>query len=113
MDERDEALEYLEDLIPEKVEKTIMEKTGINDFYLDVDESYQQYEDFDGNIKAYITSNNDDSVIGEMEFLIVQKSFTLSELDDLMDASFDDFVDEAKFIGYVIWLKKEKDNASK
>lgn len=112
MQEREEAIEYLEESISKDIRKKIEEKTGINDFYLDVDESYQQYEDFDGNIKAYITSNNDDSVIGEMEFLIVQKSFTLSELDDLMDASFDDFVDEAKFIGYVIWLKKEKDTAS-
>ena len=101
MNERDEALEYLEDLIPENIAKEIIEKAETNEFYLDVDDSYQQYEDFEGNVKANIIAN--DEVIGEIEFLINQKSLTLSDMNEMLDSSFDDFVDNVEIVDYNIF----------
>ena len=101
MQEREEVLEYLEDLIPENIAKEIIEKAETNEFYLDVDDSYQQYEDFQGNVKTNIIAN--DEVIGEIDFLINQKSLTLSDMNEMMDVSFDDFVDIVKIVNYNIF----------
>jgi hypothetical protein len=101
MQEREEVLEYLEDLIPENIAKEIIEKAETNEFYLDVDGSYQQYEDFQGNVKTNIIAN--DEVIGEIDFLINQKSLTLSDMNEMMDVSFDDFVDIVKIVNYNIF----------
>ena len=101
MQERDEVLEYLEDLIPENIAKEIIEKAETNEFYLDVDGSYQQYEDFQGNVKTNIIAN--DEVIGEIDFLINQKSLTLSDMNEMTNASFDDFVDIVKIVNYNIF----------
>ena len=101
MQERDEVLEYLEDLIPENIAKEIIEKAETNEFYLDVDGSYQQYEDFQGNVKTNIIAN--DEVIGEIDFLINQKSLTLSDMNEMMDVSFDDFIDIVKIVNYNIF----------
>lgn len=101
MNERDEALEYLEDLIPENIVKEIIDKAETDEFYLDVDDSYQQYEDFERNVKANIIANDD--VIGEIEFFIIQKSFTLSEMNEMADVSFDELVDNVEIVDYNIF----------
>ena len=101
MNERDEALEYLEDLIPENIVKEIIDKAETDEFYLDVDDSYQQYEDFERNVKANIIANDD--VIGEIEFFIIQKSFTLSEMNEMTDVSFDELVDNVEIVDYNIF----------
>ena len=101
MNERDEALEYLEDLIPENIVKEITDKAETDEFYLDVDDSYQQYEDFERNVKANIIANDD--VIGEIEFFIIQKSFTLSEMNEMADVSFDELVDNVEIVDYNIF----------
>jgi hypothetical protein len=102
MNERNEVLKYLKSLIPDKVSKKIKEKTGGKDFYLKESyTTYKKYKDFNGTIKFFIMKEGG-GVIGHMTFVIIQKSFTLSELDKLIDAPFNEFVKKAKMIYYEI-----------
>ena len=107
MQERDEAIEYLENSIPEKIKKEIREKTGISDFYLDVGSSYKRYADFHGNVKAYIVSCEDDNTIGEIFFNIIQGVFLLSEFESMTDATFESYVNEVQILDYNIWAVKK------
>lgn len=99
--QRDEAIDFLENIIPDDIRKKIEEKLG--SFSIDVDEGYQEYGDFDGTVEANIISDDTDEVVGEIDFLVEQNSFTMSEYNEMLDAHFDDFVKDAKVEDYEIY----------
>jgi hypothetical protein len=103
MQEREEAIEYLEESISKDIRKKIEEKTGEGNFHLDVADYYDRYEDFDGEVDTDIISDENEKIIGKITFLIEQNSFTLSELNQMMDAGFDDFVKNIKITNYEIY----------
>ena len=99
--QRDEVIDFLENIIPDDIRKKIEEKVG--NFYIDVDDGYQDYDDFDGTVEANIISDDTDKIVGEIDFFIEQNSFTLSEFNEMLDVSFDDYVKDAKVEDYEIY----------
>ena len=104
MDERKEAIEYLEDQIPNEILRRLTKSENYihGHLELDVDESYQHFEDFVGSITAEILTENDDE-IGEIEFYIEQKPINIKDTAKCNLDSFEDYVKSVKIVNYEIY----------
>lgn len=99
MNEDEEVIEYLENSLTEEQENFIKQKAGIESFHFKAFGNYDNYEDFNGDLRMAIISDDktsSDKEIGYIVFFITQKKFTLSEWDELRGASFEDVVESVK-----------------
>ena len=104
MDERKEAIEYLEDQIPNKIINRLTKSENYihGHLELDVDEGYQHFEDFVGTITTEVLTEDDDE-IGEIEFYIEQKPINLKGREEYNFNSFKDYVKNVKIVNYEIY----------
>lgn len=99
MNEDEEAMEYLENSLTKEQENFIKQKAGIESFHFEAFGNYDNYEDFNGDLRLAIISDDTKSSNGEIGYIVFdirQRKFTLSEWDEMRDASFGDFIESAK-----------------
>jgi hypothetical protein len=104
MDEREDALEYLEEKIPDEIMDKIMgsKKFKSGFIHLKTDKKYQNYEDFDGELKVDVFTE-DNAKLGEITFYILQKTITVEDITNNDVECFEDYVEDIKVLNYKVF----------
>lgn len=103
MDEKEDALEYIEEKIPNEVMDKIMKSKKFKSGFIDlkVDKKYKNYEDFNGEVKTDVLAGK--KKIGEITFDIKQKPITVEDITNNDAKCFENYVESIKVLNYKVF----------